>query len=137
MHIVDIEDGDRDEVNGMKRLQNWARWSNHGVYKMILKHAYPTRAAVCGEYSRHNPEYQPDHPKVPIDVLDAERVERALLRMPAQNRHAVVYMYTGKVPACCVYKLASMPGEQITWLVRQSARLLSDIERMGDTAKGK
>jgi hypothetical protein len=109
---------------GMARLRNWARWCVGGSIGMIMKHYYPGAAAVCGDYQRRGNDECEEISIIPINEIDAGKVEDELMKMPTQLCHAVRYFYTGRVPVNCVIRFDRMPYDQLLSMIEQAARRL-------------
>ncbi len=114
----------RQTERGMDRLRNWARWAVGGSIRMVMKHYYPSKAMVCGEYKRTSDEGDYDDPITPIDEIDAGIVEHEIRMMPAHLCHAIRYHFTGRVPVNCIIRFERIPHDQLIGLVEQAARRL-------------
>lgn len=100
---------------GLKRLDNWARWACGGECAEILRHYYPRRAAVAGQHLSSEVWDNDDVP-MPIDVRDAEIVERLILALPRHLCNAVRYTYTGRP------RMIGTPSAWVDQWVQHAAR---------------
>ncbi len=99
---------------GLMRLENWRRWAYGGEVAEILRHYYPRRAAVAGQYV--SSEVWDDDAHIPVDERDAELVERLIRNLPTHIRNAVRYRYTGRP------RMIGTPDAWINDWVNQAAR---------------
>jgi hypothetical protein len=84
-----------DTELGLQRLDNWARWACGGECAMILQLWYPKRAAVAGQHL--SSEVWDDEPaRMPVNVKDAEIVEKLIIGLVPYLRNAVRHTYTGR-----------------------------------------
>ena len=78
---------------GMRRFYNWSRWANGGECAMVLQHYYPQRAAVAGQYIPEAGDVWEEEPYIPVDVKDAQNVERFIVSLPSHMVKAIKAMY--------------------------------------------
>lgn len=106
-------------AQGMERLENWAVWAGKGECAMVLRHFYPRRAAVCGNYKSTETYDDPDDLiKIEIDEADALAVDKALCRLADHLRNAVKNRYFGRP------KFINLDKETLDNWVCQAAREL-------------
>ncbi len=67
------------------RLVNWALWAKPGQSVSICP---MFRQAKSNAFQWHPPEYRPT-----CDTLDAQYMEKAICKLPADNRKALVWWY--------------------------------------------
>jgi hypothetical protein len=103
--------------HGMARFYNWMRWACGGECRMIMKHYYPERAAVAGNYLPEAGEVWNDETPIPIDVKDALEVERLITReLPIHLSKAVRFYFVGRP------QIINIPDKVIKDWVYQAAR---------------
>lgn len=85
-----------DTQNGLLRLDNWSRWNRRGEIAEIRRHYYPGKAAVCGNYLPEAGEVWAEEIPIPVDIRDAELVEKLVLALPIQLKKAVTHYYFGR-----------------------------------------
>ena len=100
---------------GLLRFENWKRWACGGECAMILQLYYPSKAAVAGQHVSSE-VWDDDDVPMPVDVRDAELVERMLRHLPIHLCKAVRYKYTGRP------KHIGIPESVLTQWVEQAAR---------------
>ena len=108
------------EHAGYARLENWQRWCLRGYAKDILRHYYPQRAAVCGNYLPEAGDVWEDDDILPVDDKDAEIVEKIIIAMPVQIKKAILCFYLHHP------RFIGIPDETLKDLVRQGAARLVD-----------
>lgn len=109
---------------GIDRLENWSRWCNRGEITEIMRHFYPRRAAVCGNYLSEAGDVWDEGQQLPIDAKDAVVVERLVIAMPIQLKKAVMYFYLHRP------KFIGVPDRVLHEWVDQAARRITDCEKV-------
>jgi hypothetical protein len=118
-------------MTGSEMLENWAAWTRRGVRDMYRKLDYSGFASVCGQY-RSGYKHADDGDLDVVEIVDEQRAlatDRAIITLPAQLQHAVIYFYTGKIPVNCIYRFHLMPENQLRELVDQAARVINQKTR--------
>lgn len=100
---------------GLLRFENWKRWAIGGECAMILQHYYPAKAAVCGMHVSSE-VWDDDDAQMPVDVRDAELIERMIKALPMHLCKAVRHHYTGRP------RVIGIPEKVLTDWVEQAAR---------------
>ena len=110
-------------AEGLARLENWATWARKGEVAMVMRHYYPRRAAVSGNYKAPpgiNDETD-DYIRDEIDEEDAAAVDKALCRLADHLRNAVRNRYFGRP------KFINLDQETLDNWVCQAARELMSM----------
>jgi hypothetical protein len=106
-------------AQGLMRLENWARWVCTGEVSMILRHYYPSSAALGVRFvSTQIWDYEAA--AVPIDERDAELVDELIGTLPDAMREAVRYRYIGRAKR-------SLPESLVGALVREAACRIATV----------
>lgn len=109
-------------AQGIERLENWAAWAGKGECAMVLRHFYPRRAAVCGNYKSSEIHDDPDDLiRTEPDEEDALAVDKALCRLADHLRNAVRNRYFGRP------KFINLDQETLDNWVCQAARELMSM----------
>jgi len=101
---------------GLIRLDNWQRWARGGEIAIIMAHYYPPTAAMAGQHVSSEVWDDDLEASMPVDVRDAETVERLILLLPCRMCLAVRHKYTGRP------KHIGMSRHLVDDLVKQAAR---------------
>jgi hypothetical protein len=101
---------------GLIRLDNWQRWARGGEIAIIMTHYYPPTAAMAGQHVSSEVWDDDLEALMPIDVRDAEKVEKLILALPHRMCIAVRHKYTGRP------RRIGMTRHTMDDLVNQAAR---------------
>lgn len=72
-------------AQGMERLENWAVWAGKGECAMVLRHFYPRRAAVCGNYKSTETYDDPDEKALALWAVEQVRKFGGVLEHPKRS----------------------------------------------------
>jgi hypothetical protein len=85
MNLPTIEYTTKDTATTEQRLENWRNWArDHRKYRVT--------PSLEGRY-RPPPSWHPPEPKIFVDILDAIKVEKALVAMPQPYKQVLIYRY--------------------------------------------
>lgn len=68
-----------------ERLLNWARWAKDRIH-------YRITPSLEGRY-KAPPCWHPPEPKTFVDLNDAYKVEKAIIKIPEKFRNLIIYEY--------------------------------------------
>lgn len=75
----------RDIDGTLDRLDNWKRWAKD-------KPQYRVTKSLEGKYKSPQ-HWHPPEPKIFVDILDAIKVERAIIDLPKPYKQLIIYKY--------------------------------------------
>lgn len=93
-------------AKGRKRLANWAEWSSRDSVATDYPKAtpYARLAKACAGWDSAEEHFAAVQSEMPVDDLDAERVEALVMLMPRWQHHLVCEIY---LRDCVVVVLAA------------------------------
>lgn len=101
-----------------KRLENWARWCQGG----------PTGSNASPMFRLYRPDNFERGPMgTPVDGTDAQRIAKALHRIPVLNRAAINWHYVKPVGPAKVCKALGLSLEGLALSVRDGRQMLINI----------
>jgi len=101
-----------------KRLHNWARWVKHRAPSWVSP---MFRQARSNAWQWHTPEVRET-----CDVLDAQKLEKEIGKLPAKHREAIRWHYVFPVAPYKMQKALGVTERGLFDLVRDWRQMLSN-----------